>query len=161
MIFIWPAFSLKPEVFPFSGYDHPGIVIPNHLGGAFDDSWLGETAGWNPPSLMIKVPGMSGFDSDKTIIVRDFPLHLLTRVQEVRKFGHGVPAKSAIGFQATRLLQPVIHKIVVLQNSGRMEIHQPDRVVVGREVGHGCKPVLDLGPGISFCTHFLEASSSI
>jgi hypothetical protein len=27
-------FSLKPEVLPFSGNDHPGIVISNHLGGA-------------------------------------------------------------------------------------------------------------------------------
>ena len=120
---------------------------------------LGKLAGGNPPRLVVKGLRMSGFNRDQAAVVRYFPFHLLAGIQEVGEFGHGVPAKSSFSFQASGLLHPTIHLIVVWQNSGRMEVHQPHCAVITGKVGDGRKPVLDFGIGVSFGTHLLETRS--
>src|ERR1700677_4457017 len=42
-----------------------------------------------------------------------------------------------------------------------MEVHQPRRLVIRGEICHSLQPAIDLGAGISLCTHLLEARGPV
>ena len=71
---------LELQRFSLAGYDHPGVLVSDHLCGALDDLRLGEFVRRKMPRLMFQTLGVRGVDTHHLAVSNHLPLHVLAGV---------------------------------------------------------------------------------